>query len=109
PYQLLVIDTKYYVRTLGASLYGTARFRSDNLYQVYAYLRTQEQLSPSHRSASGMLLYPTTSCALNEGMVVQGHRIRVVTVNLNEAWERIEADLVSLVTSALLDLGLDNK
>ena len=67
------------------NLHGTEKFKSDNLYQVYAYLRTQEQRGPSHRSASGMLLYPTTSYKLKEAMAVQGHRIWVATVNLSES------------------------
>jgi 5-methylcytosine-specific restriction enzyme subunit McrC len=101
PFERLVIDTKYYAKTLSASLYGTEKFRSDNLYQIYAYLRTQEQHGASHRDASGILLYPTTSRELNESMLVQGHRIRVVTVDLCQPWEKIESDIVTLVTSTM--------
>ena len=101
PYQRLVIDTKYYATALGTSLYGTEKFRSENLYQVYAYLRTQEHLSPSHRRAAGMLLYPTTSYDLDEAMIVQGHRIRLATVDLGEPWERIEACLIGLIASEM--------
>jgi hypothetical protein len=36
---------------------------------MYAYLRTQEHHSASHRNASGMLLYPTTGSVLNEVML----------------------------------------
>jgi 5-methylcytosine-specific restriction enzyme subunit McrC len=102
PYQRLSLMQVlcHYVST---SLHGTERFKSDNLYQVYAYLRTQEQRRLSHRGACGMLLYPTTTYTLNEAMVVQGHRIQVATVNLSESWEKIEASLVSLVSAALLD------
>lgn len=100
PYQRLIIDTKYSVTALGTS-YATEKFKSPDLYQVYAYLRTQEQCSPSHLSAVGMLLYPTTSYELNEAMSVQGHRIRVATVNLSEAWENIETSLLCLITSEL--------
>ena len=101
PCERLVIDTKYYVKTLSASLYGTEKFRSDNLYQIYAYLRTQDQHGASYRNASGMLLYPTTGRALNESMLVQGHRIRVATLDLCQPWERIESDIVTLVTSTM--------
>ena len=105
PYQRLVIDTKYYAAALGASLHGPEKIRSENLYQVYAYLRTQEQRGPSHLSATGMLLYPTTGYGLNETMVVQGHRIRIATVNLSEPWERIEESLIRLVGSELRRSG----
>jgi 5-methylcytosine-specific restriction enzyme subunit McrC len=80
PFERLVIDTKYYAKTLAASLYGSEKFRSENLYQLYAYLRTQEHYGASHRTASGMLLYPTTGPVLNKAMLVQGHRITVATI-----------------------------
>ena len=102
PSHRLVIDTKYYIAALSASFYGNDKFRSDNLYQLYAYLRTQEQQSPSHDVASGMLLYPTTSYELGEAMLVQGHRIQLATVDLSQQWEKIEARLLSLVASGLV-------
>jgi hypothetical protein len=46
-----------------------------------------------------MLLYPTTGQDLNEAMVVQGHRMRIATVDLSEDWEDIEARLLDLVNS----------
>jgi hypothetical protein len=35
-------------------------------------------------------------------MLVQGHRIRVVSVNLADQWETIEARLLNLIDSAPL-------
>ena len=76
---------------------GTPKFKSENLYQLYAYLRTQEHLTKAHRAAEGLLLYPATTHDLTESIVVQGHRIRVATVDLSEKWENIEARLLALV------------
>ena len=100
PYRRLIIDTKYSTTTLARTPHGGAKFKSENLYQLYAYLRTQEQESDAHRCAQGMLLYPTTSQDLNEAMRVQGHRICVATVNLSEEWETIETRLLTLVSTA---------
>ena len=100
PYRRLIIDTKYSTTTLAVTQRGGAKFKSENLYQLYAYLRTQEQESDAHRCAQGMLLYPTTSQELNEAMSVQGHRICVSTVNLSKEWETIEARLLALVSTA---------
>lgn len=61
-----MVDTKYYKTTLANGPYGTAKFKSENLYQIYAYLRTQEHRSEAHGSAEGMLLYPTTTHDLDE-------------------------------------------
>ena len=46
-----------------------------------------------------MLIYPTTAQHVDEEMLVQGHRIRVVTVNLAHDWEAIETHLLDLVNS----------
>jgi 5-methylcytosine-specific restriction enzyme subunit McrC len=92
----LVVDTKYYKETLSAGMFGAARITSGHLYQVYAYLRTQEERGPEFREAEGMLLYPTTSVELHEAMRVQGHRIRVATIDLSLAWPDIHARLLAL-------------
>lgn len=97
PYHRMIIDTKYSVQTLAAAPYGSPKFKSENLYQLYAYLRTQEHLSDGHRTAEGMLLYPTTADDVDESMRVQGHRMRVATVDLSSDWKNIEARLVDLV------------
>ena len=99
------LDTKYSTTTLAATLLGGEKFKSENLYQLYAYLRTQEQESDAHRGAQGMLLYPTTSQELNETMSVQGHRMYIATVDLSKEWETIEARLRALVNSAY-ELGI---
>lgn len=97
PYRRLVVDTKYSIRTLAQSQHRGERFKSDNLYQIYAYLRTQEHRSDAHAAAEGMLLYPTTGRELDEAMFVQRHRIRVATVDLSRPWPEIEERLLSLV------------
>jgi 5-methylcytosine-specific restriction enzyme subunit McrC len=100
PFRRLIIDTKYSTTTLAATPHGGPKFKSENLYQLYAYLRTQEHRSDAYRCAEGMLLYPTTGGDLNEAMIVQGHRMRVATVDLSREWEAIETRLLALVTSA---------
>jgi 5-methylcytosine-specific restriction enzyme subunit McrC len=97
PHQRMIIDTKYSVQTLAAAPYGVPKFKSENLYQLYAYLRTQEHRSDAHREAAGMLLYPTTAGDVDESMRVQGHIIRVATLDLSLDWKSIESRLLDLV------------
>jgi len=97
----LVIDAKFYEETLSEGPFGKVGLRSSNLYQLYAYLRTQEHLSPTHGAAEGLLLYPTTGHDLNERMLVQGHLIRAATVDLAKPWQEIERRLLELVTVGL--------
>lgn len=99
PKKRLIIDTKYSITTLLATQHGGPKFKSDNLYQLYAYLRTQEHLSDAHRVARGILLYPTVSDHVDEMMSVQGHSIRIATVDLSADWQDIEMSLLNLVES----------
>lgn len=97
PFRVIIIDTKYSIRTLVETSQGIERFKSTNLYQIYTYLRTQEHSSEARRYAEGILLYPTTEREIDESMKVQGHRIRIATVNLAQEWESIEGRLLKLV------------
>lgn len=101
PARRLVIDTKYYRSALVAKPGGAEKLISGNLYQIYAYLRTQEERGPQFRAASGMLLYPTTGVSLDECLLVQGHPVRVATLDLSRDWREIEARLAHLVKASL--------
>ena len=92
----LVIDTKFYAHML-TERYGHSAFRPPHLYQLYAYLRTQEDRGATHRAAEGILLYPTAGTALDETYEVQGHRMRITTLDLARPWAAIEDDLSALV------------
>lgn len=97
PPRRLVLDTKYYGSAV-VSRYGSVdKFHSTHLYQLYAYLRTQEHRGAVYQGARGMLLYPTTSSALRERMRVQGHQIEIATVDLAKPWAEIEKELLQTV------------
>ncbi len=76
----LVIDTKFTgIHTKGQ--HGLDRLRSGYLYQLYAYLRTQET-RPGWADAAGLLLHPAIEETVHEWAVIQGHTIHVATVDL---------------------------
>ncbi|WP_439544780.1 5-methylcytosine-specific restriction endonuclease system specificity protein McrC [Sandarakinorhabdus sp.] len=78
----IVIDTKF-TSILTASSYREAILKSGYLYQIYAYLRTQEDSNdPASLTADGMLLHPQTGGAVDEAMEVQGHQMRFKTIDL---------------------------
>ncbi len=94
----IIIDTKYYANAL-QHYQGSESFRSDNLYQLFAYLRN-DALSLAHAiSAEGMLLYPTTAYPLDEQFVIDDHPVRIATVDLSEPWHLIDGKLRSLANS----------
>ena len=93
----MVIDAKYYSSLFASGRHDTDKFRSGHIYQIYAYLRSQEGKGDGFRNASGMLLYPTVEQDIYETVKMQGHSISIATVNLNQPWEAIEDRLRSFV------------
>ena len=97
---MVVVDTKFTADSLIINRWGNYVFDSAHLYQIYAYLRSQEHISDSHRCASGMLLYPTVRENLSETIELQGHQINFATINLSHSWDEIEEKLLCLILAA---------
>lgn len=96
PTRRIIIDTKYYREAL-QERFGSTSFRSENLYQLFAYLKNAEALSPDFAAAEGMLLYPTVDKKINAKYQIQGHLLRIATIDLAQEWTAIAADLRSLL------------
>ncbi|MDE0207096.1 MAG: 5-methylcytosine-specific restriction endonuclease system specificity protein McrC [Candidatus Tectomicrobia bacterium] len=78
----IIVDTKF-TAVLTKSRYYNLRFKTNHLYQIYSYLRSQEKPNdPMSLNAGGILLYPSTGTDIDETMLIQGHPIRFVTVDL---------------------------
>ena len=92
----LVIDTKF-TGILGTGQFGNPTLKSEYIYQIYAYLRSQErQPDPLSLTASGMLLHPSVGQEVDEAATIQGHRIRFATVDLAADSLRIRNRLLEL-------------
>lgn len=93
----LVIDTKF-THIFTDSQYKTEMLRSGYLYQLYAYLRTQEAdlLANGIERSEGMLLHPQCGQALDAYVDMQGHRIRFKTIDLMSSAENFEKQLLSI-------------
>ena len=93
----IVIDTKFNsVVTRG--WYREETLRSGYIYQIYAYLRSQEgNGDPLAANASGLLLHPSVGDMVNESVVIQGHEIRFATVDLGAEAKEIRAQLLQVV------------
>lgn len=94
--RLIVLDTKFTAKILVTGRWGNQTFSRDHLFQIYAYLKSQEDRSEHHRTSTGVLLYPTVEHALSERVAIQGHPIRWETVDLAKPWELIEEELLAL-------------
>jgi len=96
PGRMMILDTKFTAHSLVENQWGKPIYDSAHLYQMYAYLKSQEHLSEAHRTASGMLLYPAANYQFSEKIELQGHTIRVETVDLAAPWQEIERQLLDL-------------
>ena len=92
----LIIDTKYYKDAL-QTYYDKKTIHSNNLYQIYSYLKNYEALSEKNVDCRGMLLYPTTSEELSLNYEIDGHEVSIKTINLNQHWEEIDKSLKQIV------------
>jgi len=98
----LVIDTKF-TSILGSGRFGEATLKSGYLYQMYAYLRSQEGCGTKWDRASGLLLHPAISVSLCEHVVIQNHLIAFGTVDLSASASSIRSELRSLFHACLAD------
>ena len=97
--QRIVIDTKF-TSILGRSQFGKQTLKSGNMYQMYAYLRSQEQPGDSVSCHStGVLLYPSLGVDFNESAIIQGHRVSFATVDLAADSQTIRSQLLRIVDS----------
>jgi len=95
--RLIVLDTKFTAHSLIENQWGKPIYDSSHLYQLYAYLRSQEHLSEQHRSATGILLYPAIQARLSERVELQDHTMRIESIDLTAPWQEIEGYLIELV------------
>ncbi len=95
--QRIVIDTKF-TSIVTPGWQGGESFKSGNIYQIYAYLRSQEDASDPHwRTAAGVLLYPSLGADYDEAATIQGHEIRFATVDLAADSRTIRQQLLRIV------------
>ncbi len=97
PQRQIIIDTKYYMEAL-QERFGVKTIRSENLYQLYSYLKNAEARGPEFAMTEGMLLYPAVDYQIDARYRVQGHDVRIATIDLDRDWPAIDARLRSLVS-----------
>jgi 5-methylcytosine-specific restriction enzyme subunit McrC len=92
----LVIDAKF-KQSVFQKHYDKSSFHSDNLYQLFSYLKNMESRSGVDASASGMLIYPLVNEAVHEDYRIHGHNMSIRTVDLTLEWSEIEESLLGYV------------
>ena len=93
----IVVDTKFTSITTKGQ-YKEETLRSGHIYQMYAYLRSQEANGDSlATAASGLLLHPAIGEMVDESAVIQGHEIRFATVDLGAEAGEIRKQFLQVV------------
>lgn len=96
---ILIIDAKYYSH-MTQQQYRTNTLHSNNLYQIFTYVKNKEfELRKLEHTVSGMLLYAQTdeNVIPNNTYQMSGNQISVRTLNLNQDFSGISEDLDSII------------
>jgi 5-methylcytosine-specific restriction enzyme subunit McrC len=94
--RVIIMDTKYYVEMLKGR-FDVEKARSGHLYQLFAYLRNGERRGGPWVASDGILLYPSVGREIDLRYDIQGHRVRLCTVNLDQPWQGIDERLLELI------------
>jgi len=94
-----VIDTKFNSLTVNG-WYREETIRSAYIYQIYAYLKSQEgNGDPLSQTSTGILLHPSVGETIREAVTIQNHEIRFLTVDLASKPSEIRLQLLDMIDS----------
>jgi 5-methylcytosine-specific restriction enzyme subunit McrC len=95
----IIIDTKSN-SLLVNGWYRDKSIRNGYLYQIYTYLRSQEDANdPISLHAEGLLLHPAITTTFDEYVDIQGHRIRFLAVDFSRTIQEIRNQLLQVIQS----------
>jgi 5-methylcytosine-specific restriction enzyme subunit McrC len=92
-----VVETKFKGQVF-QHYHGTDKVHSENLYQLYAYLKNIEAKGGANEKCSAILLYAAADAEADLQFQFPGHDIRVRTLDLTQDWRDIESSLFALVS-----------
>lgn len=93
--QATIIDTKFN-KILVHNRFGEERFRSGYIYQIYAYLRSQEEKGcPVFQR--GVLLHPSVGKEISDKVKIQGYWLEFQTIDLKITAKEIKSHLLELI------------
>jgi len=102
-HKTLIIDTKFYGSNMSTRFETSLpKIISGNLYQIFTYLNNW--VPKEMEEVSGMLLYAKTIATYqpDNHYQINGHKIHVVNIDLNQEFEKIKVDLLKLIDDAFI-------
>lgn len=102
----LIIDAKYYDSAMQKnSRYGNKTLHSNNLYQIFAYVKNKD--TQHSGDVSGMLLYANTDGDNpDKDYLMDGNKISVKTLDLDCDFVDVKKQLNAIVGTWLKDKGI---
>ena len=100
---ILIIDAKYYSH-MTQQQYGIHTLHSNNLYQIFTYVKNKEfELRNYEHTVSGMLLYAQTDEDIipNNTYHMSGNQISVLALDLNQDFSKISRTLDDIAKNFL--------
>ena len=91
----IILDCKFYREAMTGWL-GTAKVHAGNLYQIYAYIRNADQYE-KWKGSEGILLYPAVRTSFDHSFEIEGHRVRIASVDLDQPWQMIHTRLLDVI------------
>ena len=95
PNRKIIIDCKFYENALGGGQFNE-KFYSSHLYQILAYLRNQAK-QEGWEAVEGILLYPAVNQKLHHTLHIESHTVQIVTLDLDQPWQKIRDRLLELL------------
>jgi len=92
----IIIDTKYYKEALRKN-YNKEKIISNNLYQIFSYLKNVEVKDKISKKCEGILLYPVVKKEINLRYKISNHKLFIKTINLSQDWKNIHKDLIKII------------
>ena len=103
PERQIIIDCKFYKNAF-SERQGVERFRRDHLFQLFAYLENAGH-SKGWEAVEGVLLYPAVGEGFSHTVVLNGHRLGLRSINLDQDWQEVESRLMRVLEAETNKMG----
>lgn len=93
----LVVDAKYYSKTMQTGQFGNATMNSGNIYQIFTYVKNMDVENSG--KVSGVLLYAKTDEAVvpDQEVTLAGNKFIMTTLDLNQPFENIARQMDEVI------------
>ena len=95
PDKVIVIDTKYYSKSLQTGQFGNKTIYSEHVYQMFAYV-SNINLQYT-KPVEGIVLYAFAGEIVDSEYLIHGNKIKFITLGMDCEWDKVREQLMNLV------------